>query len=101
MTQKLLEVFFSVFQPEIFFTVTLEQSTITFADGSGSSTKRTRDKAMMAIPRMIVIVVTLSSGSYRWAVGMSSCKQMYTIMPPTNPKTIPYAIGPILSIKTK
>ena len=68
-------------------------------DDATSIENPTKDKAITTIPATILVVVSSSFGSYRCAVGMSSCKQMYVIMPATSPKTIPKVRG--LSSMTK
>ena len=44
---------------------------------------------MIAIPANMQFVTYLSCGSYFSAVGSSYLSEMYTIMPPTTPKSAP------------
>ena len=44
---------------------------------------------MTAIPASKLQIETFPVGSYRRLVGMSSAKQMKSIMPPTMPRTMP------------
>ena len=51
---------------------------------------------MIAMPQKTQLVTNLSLGSYFRAVGTNSLKDMYTIMPPTIPKSVPYAAADML-----
>ena len=51
---------------------------------------------MIAMPQKTQLVTNLSLGSYFRAVGTNSLKDMYTIMPPTIPKSAPYAAADML-----
>ena len=58
--------------------------------------KSNKDAAMTAMPAKTQFVTNLSFGSYFNAVGTNSLKDMYTIIPPTMPKSVPYALADML-----
>mmetsp|Transcript_28598 Transcript_28598/g.84234 ORF Transcript_28598/g.84234 Transcript_28598/m.84234 type:complete len:135 (-) Transcript_28598:1469-1873(-) len=51
--------------------------------------KSVNDAAMTASPTMRELVTTLSSGSYRCAVGSNSFREMMSIIPATIPNSVP------------
>ena len=51
---------------------------------------------MISMPAKTQLVTNLSFGSYLSAVGTNSRRDMYTIIPPTMPKSVQYALADML-----